>query len=66
MSDPIAKPARSYYQEFLAQREAVMAYKWIHSEKAGHDVGFDHALITWVRTERDAWRKSHQTKPKPR
>lgn len=63
---PAPKHALSYYQEFLAQREAVMAYKWIQSEKAGHDIGFDQALVSWVRNEREAWRKNRAAKQKAR
>lgn len=50
----------SYYQEFLAQREEVMRYKWIHSEREGRDIGFERALVSWVRQERDAWRRKRQ------
>ncbi len=50
----------SYYQEFLAQREEVMRYKWIHSEREGRDIGFERALVSWVRQERDAWRRKRR------
>jgi hypothetical protein len=46
----------SFYQEYLAEREEILRHKWIESEKAGHDVGFEHALIDWVRNHRDQWR----------
>jgi len=44
------------YAEFVAQREEILKHKWIQSEKAGHDIGFEAALIHWVATERDRWR----------
>ena len=32
------------YREFVAEREEIMKHKWIESEKAQHDVGFERAL----------------------
>ncbi len=32
------------YKEFLAEREEILKHKWIESEKAGHDIGFEKAL----------------------
>ena len=29
------------YREFLAEREEIMKHKWIESEKARHDIGFE-------------------------
>lgn len=46
----------SLYQEFLAEREAILRHKWIESEKAGHDIGFERALLDWIRNHRDHWR----------
>ena len=34
----------SLYQEFQAEREEILKHKWIESEKAGHDIGFELAL----------------------
>jgi|GEM_PF-264941 hypothetical protein len=45
----------SLYQEFLAEREAILKHKWLESERMGKDIGFDGALISWVRNHRDAW-----------
>ena len=39
------------YEAFLAAREEVMKLKWIASEKAGHDVGMEAALLEWARAE---------------
>lgn len=44
------------YQEFLAEREEIMRHKWIESEKAGYDVGFERALMDWILHHRSAWR----------
>ena len=46
-----------FYKEFLAEREEIMRHKWIESEKAGHDIGFEHALIDWIVKYRSEWRK---------
>ena len=50
----------SLYKEFQAEREEILKHKWIESEKAGHDIGFDQALVDWMVTHRQAWRKSRQ------
>lgn len=47
----------AFYKEFLAEREEIMRHKWIESEKAGHDIGFEHALIDWIVKYRSDWRK---------
>ena len=36
------------YEAFLAAREEVMKLKWVASEKAGHDVGMEAALLEWA------------------
>jgi hypothetical protein len=48
------------YQEFLAEKEEILTHKWLESEKAGKDIGFDRALIDWVRNHRSKWRASRQ------
>jgi hypothetical protein len=37
-----------------------MRHKWIESEKAGHDIGFERALTDWIIKHRTKWRKSRQ------
>lgn len=51
----------SLYREFRAEREEIMKHKWIESEKAGHDVGFEQALTGWILKHRAKWRKSRQS-----
>lgn len=63
------------YREFLAEREEILIHKWIESEKAGHDIGFERALLDWIVKHRSAWRESRrrellalsqsQSQPKP-
>ena len=51
----------SLYQEFLAEREEILRHKWIESEKAGFDIGFERALLDWIRNHRDKWRTTRRT-----
>lgn len=50
------------YKEFQAEREEILRHKWIESEKAGHDVGFENALMDWVIKYRTGWRRSRRKK----
>jgi hypothetical protein len=50
----------SLYREFQAEREEILKHKWIESEKAGHDIGFERALTDWIIKHRSKWRKSRQ------
>lgn len=56
----------SLYQEFLAEREEILRHKWIESERLGYDIGFERALLDWIRKHRDRWklhyRATHITK----
>jgi len=48
----------SLYREFQAEREEILRHKWIESEKAGHDIGFERALTEWIIKHRSSWRKT--------
>jgi hypothetical protein len=48
----------SLYREFVAEREEILRHKWIESEKAGYDIGFEKALLDWVMRHRGGWRDS--------
>jgi hypothetical protein len=50
----------SLYREFEAEKEEIMKYKWIESQKAGHDIGFERALTDWIIKHRSKWRRSRQ------
>ena len=45
------------YKEFLAEREEILKHKWIESEKAGSDIGFEKALLDWIVKHRSHWRE---------
>lgn len=51
------------YKEFLAEREEILRHKWIESEKAGHDIGFEKALLDWIVKHRSSWRSQRTREP---
>jgi hypothetical protein len=51
----------SLYKEFLAERTEILRHKWIESEKAGYDIGFERALMDWIVKYRSAWYEKRQT-----
>ena len=51
----------SLYREFQAEREEILRHKWIESEKAGRDIGFEQALTDWIIRHRSSWRKNRQS-----
>jgi hypothetical protein len=48
------------YAEFLAELEEIRRHKWIASQKAGQDIGFEKALITWATDHRVPWREARR------
>jgi hypothetical protein len=48
------------YREFQAEREEILKHKWIESEKAGYDIGFERALTDWILKHRSKWRAYRQ------
>ena len=46
----------AFYKEFLAERAEILKHKWIESEKAGKDIGFEKALLDWIVKYRSSWR----------
>ncbi len=66
-SNPMGSPSSSdllrnssLYREFQAEREEILRHKWIESQKAGHDIGFERALTDWIVKHRSKWRRSRQ------
>lgn len=49
------------YKDFLAEREEILKHKWLESEKVGHDIGFEKALLDWIRNYRDDWRSGRRS-----
>jgi hypothetical protein len=50
----------SLYREFQAEREEILRHKWIESEKAGCDIGFERALTDWIIKHRSKWRNGRK------
>ncbi len=55
-SDPLLTKS-SLYQEFLAEREEILRHKWLKSEEAKKDIGFESALVDWMLNHRGVWKK---------
>jgi hypothetical protein len=47
--------ASAFYREFCSERNEILRHKWLESEKAGHDIGFEKALLDWVVHHRSSW-----------
>ena len=52
----------SVYKEFLAERNEILKHKWLESEKAGSDIGFEKALLDWIQKHRSNWRSFRKNK----
>lgn len=48
----------NYYEKFLTEREEILRHKWIESQKAHEDIGFERAVTDWVINYRKEWRES--------
>jgi hypothetical protein len=55
----------SLYQEFLAEREEILKHKWLESERLGYDIGFERALLDWIRKHRESWRAARRSQVGP-
>ena len=48
------------FKMFARQRDEIMRHKWIESEKAGVDIGFEKALLGWLVKSSPAWREQRE------
>jgi hypothetical protein len=48
--DPLAEIIRS-------QQEEIQKYKWIESEKAGYDIGWERATREWLQKHFPDWKR---------
>ena len=53
---------KSLYKKFVEMQNEIMIHKWIESEKKGHDIGFENALVDWMEKYRSGWVDSYQIK----
>lgn len=37
-------------------KDEIYRHKWLESEKANKDIGFEQALIDWMKKHRNGWR----------
>jgi hypothetical protein len=51
------------YREFQAEKDEILKHKWIESEKVGHDIGFEKALVDWITHHRAGWRRARHPSP---
>ena len=51
----------SLYKEFQAELDEILRHKWLESEKAGRDIGFEQALTDWIIKHRSKWRKARHS-----
>ena len=49
------------FKEFQAEREEILRHKWLESERAGYDIGFERALIDWRLKHRSKWMKGRRS-----
>ena len=54
-----------FYQEFLVEKAEILRHKWIESEKAGADIGFEKALLDWIVKHRSSWRERRMRENRP-
>lgn len=45
--------------------EEIDRHRWIESEKAGQDIGFERASVDWLERFSQAWMDYHMPKQKP-
>ncbi len=60
MPSPSSSATSDAFAEFQAELHEVLDYKWVESEKAGQDIGFEKALKQWTETLRPEWRKKRR------
>ena len=58
----MAKTANGSLLEDKNAIEEINRHRWIESEKAGKDIGFDEASSDWLNRFSDAWIKGTTTK----
>ena len=45
---------------YLEMREEIMQHKWVESQKAGIDIGFENASKDWEIKHSENWLKSNE------
>ena len=50
------------YQAYRAELDEILKHKWIESEKAGYDIGWNKALIDWVQNHKLEYTKARKNR----
>jgi hypothetical protein len=53
--DPSPFVCSTFVQEVKDERDEILRFKWLESEKARQDIGFEKALLRWVIRHRSTW-----------
>ena len=48
------------YREFQEEKAEILRHKWLESERLGYDIGFERALLDWIRKHREGWRAARR------
>jgi hypothetical protein len=51
------------YKEYLAECDEILRHKWIESEKAACDIGFERAWMDWIVNYRSVWLQNRRNEP---
>lgn len=63
--DAMSEPLNWFHESALfrlakAEKLEVLRHKWLESERAGRDIGFDAAYVSWCFRHRKQWLRSRQ------
>jgi hypothetical protein len=64
MSQPSLSPFPDAFTAFEAELAKILEHKYLESQKAGHDIGFERALKDWAANHRERWRKQQRAQAK--
>jgi len=45
----------SLFKKLSSESEEIQKLKWIESEKVKHDIGYDRALLIWIKDHHEKW-----------
>ena len=62
MSQHADSPFPDAYSAFEAELAKILEHKYLESQKAGHDIGFERALKDWAAHHRPNWREEMKKK----
>jgi Domain of unknown function (DUF4032) len=48
------------YTKYKILYAEILKHKWIESEKINHDIGFENALLDWIKKHRKKWASEQQ------